>query len=54
MDTIDIIARIVLGLFILKSLFIGSQFNIILWLKHGREYYEWYHETIIKPEFKPK
>ena len=36
----------------LKSITIGSTFNFWLWLKYGRDYFNWYR-TLMEQEYKP-
>lgn len=44
------ILLIILVLVSIKAIIIGSDFNIILWIKHGGAYWYWYQN---REEFKP-
>ena len=47
------IAMFVLLLVLIKSMFIGSDFNFVNWIKYGKEYTNWYFAKR-RQEFDPK
>ena len=40
--TLYLLFKIVLGLYVFKSLWVGSRFNFYYWIKYGRLYTNWY------------
>jgi len=42
---------IVMTLVVLKSIFLGFDFDFITWIKYGKRYTKWYYN---RPKFDPK
>lgn len=45
------VAKIVMGIYVMKCLVVGSEFNLVHWWKYGKHYTRWYDS---RPQFDPE